>query len=140
MWHRPINSWSDANRILHYRQDPDGRPINTRKIANNTWLERRPTGAIAVRLHRTDVVTWLPSGHVRFDSGGWNTITTRERMNTFGPAWVRLYARKRVMYASIAGRETTFADGLTVGPDLSVEHGHRIPDPAPAAPVWTRAS
>jgi hypothetical protein len=38
----------------------------------------------AVRLHDTDVVTFLPSGSVALDSGGWQTFTTRDRMNRCG--------------------------------------------------------
>jgi len=60
-----------------------GRCKDRRKIANNTYLERRANGNIALRLHNTDVLTFSPNGDVRFDSGGWLTVTTKQRMNEF---------------------------------------------------------
>ncbi len=59
-----------------------------RKIDRNTYLERRDDGAgyeahIALRYHETDVMRLCPS-FVELDSGGWHTVTTWERMSTFG--------------------------------------------------------
>ena len=54
-------------------------------IANNTRLFE-VEGGIAVRLHNTDILTFAPDGRVTYNSGGWRTNTTKDRMNTFGPA------------------------------------------------------
>jgi len=62
-----------------------GRNPDYRKLANNTFAEYRENGSIAVRLHKTDVLTYDLGGNVVFDSGGWQTVTTKSRMNTFGP-------------------------------------------------------
>lgn len=51
-----------------------------RKVANNTWLVRRADG-VAVRLWRTDVVTFREDGRIELYTGGWNTPTTRSRFN-----------------------------------------------------------
>ena len=66
---------------------------NTRRIANNTTLHRRADGAIAVRLHTTDVVAWFDDGRVTFDTGGWNTSTTARRMHRYAPPGVRVTYR-----------------------------------------------
>lgn len=55
------------------------------KLENNTYLEKRDD-AIAVKLHNTDVLTFLPNGRTRYNSGGWKTVTTKDRMNQYGPA------------------------------------------------------
>lgn len=57
-----------------------------RKIANNTYLERRDDSTIALRLHATDVVTFRP-GTITLDSGGWRTVTTKNRINYALPVW-----------------------------------------------------
>ena len=62
-----------------------GRCKDRRKIANNTWLERRDDETIAVRLHQTDVVTYRADGSITLDTGGWFTVTTKDRMNRFTP-------------------------------------------------------
>lgn len=59
---------------------------DTRKVANNTYLQRRSEGRLAVKLHNTDILTFHPDGSVVFTTGGWKTMTTKERMNRFGTA------------------------------------------------------
>jgi len=61
-----------------------GRCAQRRKIGNNTWLERRGAD-IAVRLHDTDVVTYHDDGSITLDTGGWFTVTTKDRMNCCTP-------------------------------------------------------
>jgi hypothetical protein len=50
----------------------------------STWLNQRRE-YIAVTLHRTDVVQLYPDGSVRLSTGGWNTVTTRTRINEYNP-------------------------------------------------------
>lgn len=57
-----------------------GRNHDSRKLANNTYLVRA-INAFAIRLHNTNVVTFYADGSVMFNSGGWRTSTTKERMN-----------------------------------------------------------
>jgi hypothetical protein len=69
---------------------------NGRKIGNNTYLERLGDDAIGVRLHSTYVITLYADGSVELDSGGWETVTTKERMNRYSGA--RIFAEKHVWY------------------------------------------
>ena len=57
-----------------------GRNKNSRKMANNSYLERKDNGSIAYRLHSTDIVTYYPDKIV-LNSAGWLTTTTKDRMN-----------------------------------------------------------
>ena len=66
-----------------------------KKVANNTYLIRRAPDTIGLRLHNTDVLTFRP-GSVTYDTGGWHTVTTKARMNKFGPSGVRVYSDKKV--------------------------------------------
>ncbi|KKL46278.1 hypothetical protein LCGC14_2347120, partial [marine sediment metagenome] len=99
-----------------------GRCKHSRKLANNTWAERRPPprGAdefpdeIAIRLHNTDVLTFYADGRVRYDSGGWKTVTTKDRMNTYG-LWP-VYPERGRWYIRVKGHEYVYADGMTIGP------------------------
>ena len=103
--------YQEASRELQ------GRCKNRRKVANNTYLERRDGDAIAVRLHDTDVITLHPDGRVTLDTGGWKTVTTKERFNRFTDA--RVYSDKGIWYAHGWGT-VPFADGLTRCPDGTV--------------------
>lgn len=57
-----------------------GRCHEKRKHSNNTWLERKGE-AIVMTLHATDIVTVVPSGQITLNSGGWQTPTTKSRIN-----------------------------------------------------------
>lgn len=57
----------------------------TKKLARNTYLVRDGK-TVHVRLHASNVVSYLPSGAVRVSSGGYRTRTTKDRINSYSPA------------------------------------------------------
>lgn len=87
--------------------------IKRRKLANNTYLidngKRR-----AIRLHSTDIATEVGPGKLRIDTGGWDTLTTRERLYRFTSC--RVGRDKGITY--INGVE--LKDGMTVPGRLEV--------------------
>lgn len=76
-----------------------GRSKRDRPLANNTRAEYRGSDAIAIRLHATDVVTYHRDGRIVLNSGGWRTVTTRDRINGYSPA--RVYSEHGVWYVSL---------------------------------------
>jgi hypothetical protein len=60
-----------------------GRCKESRKLANNTYLKRRYHGGIAVQLHSTDILMFHDDGRTEVNTGGWDTVTTRGRINCF---------------------------------------------------------
>lgn len=57
----------------------------SKKLCNNTYLHRNALGIdICVKLHGTDVLTFKPDGSVVYNTGGWHTNTTKDRMNAYG--------------------------------------------------------
>jgi hypothetical protein len=76
----PTN-YGEAQRALGARA--------SRKIANNTYLEVWGSD-IGVRLHRTVIVVFQADGAIRLDNGGWDTTTTRDRMNRCLPGGWRV--------------------------------------------------
>lgn len=63
-------------------------------LARNTWRFETADNVVHIRLHATDVVQFLPRGKVKLDSGGWKTVTTKDRINSFSPYSV--YSNKGV--------------------------------------------
>jgi len=61
------------------------------KLANNTYLRKEQDGTFRIRLHDTDVVHVLPNGHYRLYTGGWRTLVTKNRINTYSPVHVAAY-------------------------------------------------
>lgn len=78
------------------------------KIGHNTYLERLPDGNFGVRLHATIILEVRADGSYRLNSGGHQTVTTKDRLNTFGP--VHIHAKKQIWYA---GSER-FVDGMVI--------------------------
>lgn len=70
--------------------------LDRRKIANNTYLERLPSGRIGVRLHNTIVVRFFLSGAMDLFSGGYRTVTTKERINRYLPTGYGVFSKAHV--------------------------------------------
>jgi len=54
-----------------------------RKLQNHTYLERIDEHTVGVRLHDTYVVKLHDDGSTSLDSGGWHTMTTKDRINAY---------------------------------------------------------
>lgn len=88
----------------------------TRKIDNNTWEVLDNDGnVIAIRLHDTNIITY--QGHkVTLDSGGWQTMTTKARLNRYLPDGVSI-SQKNFDWFVHDTRDNTvkpFTDGMTI--------------------------
>lgn len=51
------------------------------KIGHNTWICRRDNGDVAVKYHYTDIVTFHPDYSITVRTGGWDSVTTRGRLD-----------------------------------------------------------
>lgn len=71
-----IRSHADAAAFLGDRE--------SRKLGHNTYVERRQ-GHLVIRYHRTDIIRYWPSGMVVLDCDGWQTSTTKWRLNECSP-------------------------------------------------------
>lgn len=84
------------------RRHPDSTILDARKVANNTLAYRVPESGMAfVALHDTDILAWAPDTVIAIDTGGFNTLTTRARLNEFGrPLGVRVHTAKGVLHVN----------------------------------------
>lgn len=83
-----------------------------RKVGNNTYAEILHDGSVGILLHSTYVVKIHPDDTVTLQSGGWQTSTTKDRINKYSP--VRVYQRKYEWFVKINGRELPFMEGMVV--------------------------
>lgn len=84
-------------------------------IANNTVEYTTTDGRTVIRLHQTDIVTTMPNGDIVLNTGGWQTVTTKERLNRYAPA--SIYSHNGVWIIRYAGQEYAYQDGLTIHAD-----------------------
>lgn len=84
------------------------------KLGNNTYLERRLSGAIAVRLHNTNIVVFDEDGEtITVSSGGWQSSTTKDRINQFIP-FGRVYQKNYGWFFEFGGKSVPFFDGMNI--------------------------
>jgi hypothetical protein len=90
-----------------------------KRLANNTVRYIATDGSTRTRLHGTDIV--VQKGDVyTLSSGGWRTVTTKDRLSNFSPAHV--YASKGAWYVYTPGHTNgqppvPFFDGMRVDGD-----------------------
>lgn len=93
-----------------------------RKLDRNTYLEF--DGAdFTITLHGHPILRHEQDGKVVYDSCGWQTLTTRDRMNHHGADGWYVSQKDRIWYLH-RGWDTPFypfADGITVLPDGSLD-------------------
>ncbi len=109
-------TYSEARELLATARNAEaGKPI-----ANNTRIfERKREGRqsdYAIRLHETDIITLHGDGYATLNTGGWYTVTTKERINRFSPA--RVYSLNGVWaIRGGVGNDCEFFDGMKISPD-----------------------
>jgi hypothetical protein len=89
------------------------RNAERRKVGNNTYAEILPNGSVGIMLHSTYVVKIHENNTYTLNSGGWQTLTTKDRINQYSPR--RVYQRNFEWFVNINGEEFPFIDGMVVG-------------------------
>lgn len=95
-----------------------GRYAERRKMANNTYAERIDEDRIGIRLHDTHVVIYHRDGSVELDTGGWFTVTTKDRINAWAPC--RVWSERGEWRVDYHGTEYVYADHMRLHPDGTV--------------------
>lgn len=87
-----IRSYAEAELFLAEKG------VDSRKVCgDNTYVERRDGGTIAIRLHQTDIITFSQRGdatRIILNTDGWHTLITKQRLEQFLPAPLTLYSFK----------------------------------------------
>lgn len=85
---------------------------NTRKVGNNTYAEILPDNSVGIMLHSTYVVKIHSDDTYTLQTGGWQTVTTKDRINQYSP--VKVYQRKYEWFVKLNGKEYPFMEGMVV--------------------------
>ncbi len=109
-----MRSWIIADSFLNGR--------NRRKYARNTYFERISENVIGVKLHNTYIVTVSKeSPTIVLNTGGWETVTTRQRINSvlnmfFKGTRIGVSTTKNFMhFRGAIGTPVEFFDGMQIG-------------------------
>lgn len=88
------------------------RNANRRKVGNNTYAEILHDNSVGIMLHSTYVVKIHEDNTYTLQTGGWQTVTTKDRINQYSP--VRVYQRNYEWFVKINGKEYPFMEGMVV--------------------------
>lgn len=88
------------------------RNAQRRKVGNNTYAEILHDNSVGIMLHSTYVVKIHEDNTYTLQSGGWQTVTTKDRINQYSP--VRVYQRNYEWFVKLNGKEYPFMEGMVV--------------------------
>jgi hypothetical protein len=108
-WHRKAGF--SIGDMYSYAQEPTTR---TRKSGPRDTM-RKEDGKVAVKLHYTDVAVLDPSTNVlKLKTGGWQTPTTKERINKALPEDMRVAQKKHQWKLETSQGEYPFEEGMEI--------------------------
>lgn len=94
---------------------------NERKLGHNTWVIRRDEDVVAVKYHGTDIIRINREGNIRLNTGGWDTTTTKDRLNQFLRCkGMSIFQKKGKWYISSEDDTQEYVDGTEITPDGKV--------------------
>ena len=70
--------------------------IKSKFVDQNTLKIEYENGSSSIRFHNTDIITFNPDNTIVLNSGGYRTITTKERINKFAP--VNIFQKNGLWY------------------------------------------
>jgi len=80
---------------------------DARRLAANTDAIRQSDGSIAVQLYSTKILIYKVNGEIELRLGGWNTPTTRGRINALLPYGWGIFNKGGIPYVSNASGKAT---------------------------------
>lgn len=102
-----VTDYRSAVRFLGSRE--------RRKLAHNTWVEHICPDAVAIRYHQTRIITYLADGSIILNNGGWDTVTTRDRLNLFTPSGIHIWRLRGEPHVTCDQGHIPFLNGMNVG-------------------------
>lgn len=92
----------------------------SKQIGNNTIAHRLDDNTVAIKYHRTNILKINQDNTVTISTGGWETTTTKDRLNQFlSCRGFGIYQKKGVWYIKERGDDEAvpYEDGMRITPD-----------------------
>ena len=94
----------------------DGR--ESKKIGNNTIVHRLDDDTVAIKYHRTNILKINQENVVTISTGGWETTTTKDRLNQFlNCRGYYIFQKKGVWYIKGNDETVEYQDGMRITSD-----------------------
>lgn len=93
-----------------------------RKVGHNTIIHKNYDGDIAIKYHNTDIVTINRLDNLKLNNGGWETSTTKGRLNQLVPPNVSIYSEKGLWKVKAANGKFPYRNGMIITANGDVLH------------------
>lgn len=93
---------------------------DSKQIGHNTIVHRLDDNTVAVKYHRTNILKINQDNTVTISTGGWETSTTKDRLNQFlSCRGFGIFQKKGVWYIKERGDDEAvpYEDGMRITPD-----------------------
>lgn len=91
---------------------------SSRKIGYETYIEKLSNFEVGIKYHRTHIVKMDVTDVMTISSGGWDTPTTKDRLNQFlSCRGVHIYQKKFEWFIVGTNDTLPFVDGMQVFPN-----------------------
>lgn len=103
-----VYDYETAEKLLE-----SNRRFKRRKVANSTYVERSEMNEdrIKLTLHDTVILTYFKDGSILFNTGGWSSPTTLDRMNRFQKR-INIYRQNNLWWADYGKATGAFYDRM----------------------------
>lgn len=92
-------------------------PVIASKLPERNTLDYTlESGERRIRLHETDILFFDPKGKITINTGGYNTKTTRERLNTYLPREFRVFTERGRIHLRTPWQTIKFGETVTIDP------------------------
>lgn len=98
---------AEAVRLVRGKRNAD-----RRKVGNNTYAEILSDGSVGITLHQTCVVRIYEDNTYKLSNGGWQTATTKDRINQYSP--YKVYQRNHQWYVHQGDKVLPFLSGMVI--------------------------
>ena len=105
---------SDYNYIDSYRSAEDALNGNNSKVIGNNTKLVRSGDTIQVRLYGNRIIIFYPQGYMKLYDGGYQSSTTKDRLNRYTPSDFNIVQRDFTWYAKRGSKKKEFTSGLKV--------------------------
>ena len=87
----------------------------SKQIGHNTIVHRIDDSTVAVKYHRTNILKISEDNTVTISTGGWETSTTKDRLNQFlGCRGFGIFQKKGVWYIQGNDETVPYEDGMRI--------------------------
>jgi hypothetical protein len=115
-----MSLYTNYEKLNSYLGEKSERPAPKSNGKTTRVIRGEENDWIGIKLHRTIVIKHFKDGSIELNSGGWNTRTTRDKINTYSPPEISVYTKNNIMYLRHKSIDYIFEDKMCIKTDGSI--------------------